>query len=131
MAAPAHVFLEEVIDADGQVAIDQLAKVLRVSQTVLAFASGLSRDAISTPLRLKAGATQTKLHDMVEIINRILPWTRSAAQAFVWYHTHPLPSFGGRTPEDLVKEGRAETVKAYFDRSADGGDAGNGSRSAV
>jgi len=100
--------------ATGQVAIDRLAQKLRVTKTVLAFASGLSRDAVATPLRLSARSTQSKLSDMLEILNQMLPWTGSAAKAFLCYRTRPLASFGGRTAEDLVKEGRAEAVKAYF-----------------
>jgi len=116
MAAPRHAFFNDVIDGNDQIEIDRLAKKLRVTKTVLAFASGLSRDAVSTPLRLSARTTQSKLHDLVEILNQMLPWTGSAAQAFLWYRTHPLVSFGGRTAEDLVKEGRAETVKSYVIR---------------
>jgi len=32
-----------------------------------------------------------------------------------------LPSFGDKTAEDLVKEGRAAAVKAYLSRIAEGG----------
>jgi hypothetical protein len=42
-------------------------------------------------------------------------------QAFAWYRAQPIPSFGDQTPEDLVKEGRAEAVKAYIGRIAVGG----------
>jgi hypothetical protein len=42
-------------------------------------------------------------------------------QAFAWYRSQPLPSFGDLTAEDLVKEGRAEDVKAYLNRIGAGG----------
>lgn len=51
----------------------------------------------------------------------MLPWAGSAPQAFAWYRAQPLPSFGDRTAEDLVKEGQAEAVKAYLSRIAVGG----------
>ena len=61
------------------------------------------------------------MRDVVEIINRILPFAGSVPQAFAWYRSQPLPSFGDRTTEDLVKEGRAEAVKEYLSRIAVGG----------
>lgn len=42
-------------------------------------------------------------------------------QAFAWYRAQPLPSFGDRTAEDLVKEGRAEAVRRHLARIAAGG----------
>jgi hypothetical protein len=42
-------------------------------------------------------------------------------QAYAWYRAQPLPSFGDRTAESLVREGRAADVLAYLDRIAEGG----------
>ena len=53
--------------------------------------------------------------DIAEIINAVLPWTG--------YRSQCLPSFGDRTPEDLIREGRAEAVKSYINRIAVGGQA--------
>ncbi|MGO4872849.1 MAG: antitoxin Xre/MbcA/ParS toxin-binding domain-containing protein [Roseiarcus sp.] len=121
MAATAHAFLADVIGSDGFVAPDGLSQALRIAKGELAIASGLSRDAVSKTARLKGRATQARLRDVAEIINRVLPWAGSAPQAFAWYRAQPLPSFGDRTAEDLVKEGQAEAVKAYLSRIAVGG----------
>ena len=118
--APA-TFLQDVLGRDGDIATDRLVLALRISKTELAAALGLSRDSVSRLARLKSRATQTRLRDVAEIINRALPWAGSVPQAFAWYRAQPLPSFGDRTPEDLVKEGRAEGVKAYLSRIAAGG----------
>jgi hypothetical protein len=121
MDESAQAFLADVIGADGLVAPDGLSGELRITKGELAIAAGLSRDAVSKTARLKARATQARLRDVAEIINRVLPWAGSAPQAFAWYRSQPLPSFGDRTAEDLVKEGRAEAVKAYLSRIAVGG----------
>lgn len=113
--------LSEFIAPDGRVETDHLAAVLRITKTELALASGLSRDSVSKVARLNSRATQSRLRDMAEIIYRVTPWAGSLPQAFAWYRAQPLPSFGDRTPEDLVKEGRAEAVKAYLSRIAAGG----------
>ena len=41
--------------------------------------------------------------------------------AYAWFHAEPLPSFGGATPELLVREGRADHVHADLDRIMEGG----------
>jgi hypothetical protein len=51
----------------------------------------------------------------------VRPWAGSAQQAFAWYRSQPLPSFGDQTAEALVKEGRAASVRRYLDRIAVGG----------
>lgn len=114
-------FLQQVITDEGLVAANALAKALHITQTDLAEVTGLSRDSVSKRARLKSRATQARLRDTVEIINRVAEWSGGAGRAFAWFRSQPLPSFGDKTAEDLVKEGRADTVKAYLSRIADGG----------
>jgi hypothetical protein len=114
-------FLGDVMRQDGTIAADRLTEQLRVTRQELAYASGLSRDAVSKTARLHAPATQARLRDVVEIINRVVPWAGSVPQAFAWYRAEPLPSFGHLTAEDLVKQGRAEDVKRFLSRIALGG----------
>lgn len=121
MDALARDFLAGMYLPGGIVATDRLAEELRITKQELANATGLSRDAVSKSARLKADATQARLRDVVEIINRVLPWSGSVQQAFAWYRSQPLPSFGDQTAEDLVKDGRAEAVKRYLSRIALGG----------
>ncbi len=114
-------FLDEVITPDGLVAADRLTAKLHITKAEFAVASGLSRDAVSKSARLKTRATQARMRDVVEILNRVLPWSGSVGQAFAWYRSQSLPSFGDRTAEDLVKEARAEAVKRHLSRIAAGG----------
>ena len=114
-------FLGEVIDQQGLIEPDQLAGVLRVTKSELAVASGLSRDAVSKTLRLRAPATQARLREVAEIINRILPWCGSVPQAFAWYRSQPLPAFGDQTAEDLVRAGRVEHLRSFLAGIAVGG----------
>jgi len=121
MLAQRGDFLAEAMTPEGYVAIDRLTVELRVTKVELAAAFGLSRDAVSKAARARSRATQARLRDVVEIINRVLPWAGSVSQAFAWYRAQPLPSFGDQTAEDLVKAGRAEAVKRYLSRIAVGG----------
>jgi hypothetical protein len=114
-------FLEATAAADGGVAVDRLSDILRITRAELATAAGLSRDAVAKATRARTPATQARLRDIVEILNRVRPWAGSPQQAFAWFRSQPLPSFGDQTAEALVREGRAETVKRYLDRVAVGG----------
>ena len=48
-------------------------------------------------------------------------WAGSIGAAFAWYRSQPIPSFGDRTAESLVKEGKGDAVRDYLARIADGG----------
>ena len=121
MSGPPVSFLGEVIDHDGEVLLARLVLALHVTKTELALASGLSRDAVFKTARFHSRATQGRLRELAEIIARVLPWAGSVPQAFAWYRAQPIPALGDQTPEDLVKEGRAEAVKTYLRRIAVGG----------
>jgi hypothetical protein len=61
------------------------------------------------------------LRGTTEIINGVTRWSGPVGRAFAWFRSEPLPSFGDMTAEDLVKEGRAQAVKDYQTRIAEGG----------
>lgn len=113
--------LTELLSDSGVVETDALADLLHITKGELAQATGLSRDAVSKRTRVASPKTQQRLRDTLDIINRAVLWTGSTARAFAWFRAQPLPSFGDKTAEDLLKEGRAQAVKDYLSRIADGG----------
>jgi hypothetical protein len=113
--------LIETLEADGRVRPERLSDWLGTSRQQLAAAAGLSRDAVSKTARLQAPATQQRLRDLVEIINRIRGWAGTPEVAFAWYRSEPIPGFGDLTAEDMVRQGRVEAVKRYLSRIAAGG----------
>src|SRR6056297_1854325 len=113
--------LGQTYSPNGSLAVDELVGYLHITKTELAAAAGLPRDAVSKKTRLHSVRTQRRLGEVVEIINRVLPWSGSVQAAFAWYRAQPLPSFGGLTAEDLVKAGRGEAVRNYLSRVAVGG----------
>jgi hypothetical protein len=58
---------------------------------------------------------------MLEIIGRVTEWAGGKDQAMAWYRAEPIPAFGGRTAEFLVKDGKAGAVRDYLDHVALGG----------
>ena len=121
MRMPPGPFLEDVVSPDGLIATDRLVAQLRISKRELAALTGLSVEAVSKRSRLVSRKTQARLRDTVDIINRVLPWSGSIALAFAWFRSEPLPSFGDKTAQELVKDGRAADVMRYLERIAEGG----------
>jgi uncharacterized protein (DUF2384 family) len=122
---PSHpiAFPGGVLDPEGRIDPGLLIHELRISKAELARACGLSRDAVSRISQRHSSTTQARLGDVAEILSRVLPWAGSVPQAFAWYRAQPLPAFGDQTPEDLVKEGRAEALKTHLSCLALGGHA--------
>jgi hypothetical protein len=121
VAVTSDFFLGAVMRGDGMVDPEEMVTALRITKGELALASGLSRDAVSKSARLRAPATQTRLREVTQVINRIRSWCGSDQQAFAWYRSQPIPAFGDQTAEELVREGRAEHVMNYLEGIALGG----------
>ena len=92
-----------------------------LSKAQLAETTGLSPDTLYRPDRATAPRTQQRLREMLEIVHRVAPWAGGKDQAMAWYRAQPIPAFGGRTAESLVKEGRAGDVRDWLDMVALGG----------
>jgi hypothetical protein len=87
----------------------------------LAETIGLAPEALYKNRRLGAAKTQSRLREMNEILTRVSAWAGGPAQAMAWYRAEPIPAFGGRTAEQLVKSGEAGALRDYLDSIAMGG----------
>ena len=99
----------------------KIAQALRTSKSELAATLGLGSDALTRKQRLSAPKTQTRLREMLEILNRVEPQAGSLLAAYAWFRSQPLPGFGGLTPDQLVRDGHADWVHRYLDRVMVGG----------
>jgi hypothetical protein len=109
------------MDQAGRIAIDRVATGFGMSKSQVAETAGLAREALYRSERSRAAKTQSRLREMLEIISRITVWAGGKEQAMAWYRAQPLPAFGGRTAEALVKDGKAAAVRDYLDHMALGG----------
>jgi len=109
------------MDPTGKIAIDRLADGFGMSKTQLAETAGLARETLYRAERSRTSKTQGRLREMLEIISRVEEWAGGKEQAMAWYRAQPLPAFGDRTPEALVKDGKAAAVRDYLDHMALGG----------
>ena len=94
---------------------------LHITLAELALTLGISRDSVTKTARLQSKATQARLREMLEILNRTEPWTGSLLGAYAWYRSQGLASFGDATAETLVRQGRGNDVRSYLERVAAGG----------
>ncbi|MBN9089368.1 MAG: DUF2384 domain-containing protein [Reyranella sp.] len=92
-----------------------------MSKAQLAETAGLSVDTLYRTNRAGSGKTQARLREMLEIVDRVSDWAGGKDQAMAWYRAEPIPEFGGRTAESLVKDGKATAVRDYLDHVALGG----------
>jgi hypothetical protein len=109
------------IDDRGDVSIGQVADSFGMSKSQLAETVGLGREALYKVARANAAKTQGRVREMLEIVSRIAGWAGGKDQAMAWYRAQPIPAFGDRTAESLVKTGQAAAVRDYLDHIEMGG----------
>lgn len=120
-AAPVRFSITGLLDDQGAIKVDAVAEVFSMSRAQLADTAGLAREALQKASRRDGPKAQTRVREMLEIINLVQGWAGGPAQAMAWYRAEPIPAFGGRTAEALVKSGNATAVRDYVDHLATGG----------
>ena len=105
----------------GQPDIGLITTAVGLPRAQLAAVVGLPADALQAIDPADAVATQARVLELVEIIGRIESWAGGARSAMAWYRAQPIPAFGGRTAEAMVKAGDATAVWRYLDHIAVGG----------
>ncbi len=115
------IFLKNTIDDDGFVVPKAIATQFHTTIKDIALLAGLPIDTLNKKVRAHSHPAQKRLHEIVQIINRVTPWCGNVFQAYAWYRLEPLPSFGDLTAEELVKQGKAVAVMDYLARTNEGG----------
>ena len=105
---------------DGIISPKLISDALFTTQSDIANTLGLTRSALSHTERRRSEKTQTRLREMLEIIDRAEQFTGSLLASYAWYRSESLSRYGGCTPSRLVREGHADYVHAYFDRKQAG-----------
>lgn len=119
--APEASLVLDLMEASGEIAIADVAESFGMSKTQLAETAGLAKETLYKTARSRSSRTQARMREMLEIISRVSEWAGGKTQAMAWYRAQPIPAFGGRTAEALVKEGKANAVRDYLDHVALGG----------
>jgi uncharacterized protein (DUF2384 family) len=101
--------------------IDAVSERLGISKRELAETAGLATSTLHRKTRAQGPAVTARIGEMAEIIHRVSEWAGSERQALAWYRAEPIPAFGGRTAESIVKSGKAAALRDYLDHLALGG----------
>jgi hypothetical protein len=109
------------IGSSGAVDLATAEAALGMTRAQIAETAGLPRETLQKTSRRDSPKAQGRLREMLEIIHRIQDWAGGPAQAMAWYRAEPIPAFGGRTAESLVKSGDAGAIRDYLDHLATGG----------
>ena len=109
------------LGSEGTVDIDHLVLRFGMSKRELANIVGLRAENLQRAKRAMAPRTQRRLMEMLEVVGRIAGWAGGERQALAWYLSEPIPAFGDRTAEYLVKDGKAAALRDYLDHIALGG----------
>ena len=109
------------LDDSGKLVLDDLSQSFGLSKMQLAETVGVRPETLHRTQRALAPKTQSRVREMLEIVGRVADWAGGEHQALAWYRAEPIPEFGGRTAESLVKEGKATAVREYLDHVALGG----------
>lgn len=108
--------------ADGPtISADKLAVELRTTKKEIGETIGISPESLSRKERLASPTTQTALRRLVEILNAVSSVFGNMIIAFAWYRSEPIVGFGGRTPEQIVKDGEFEALRTHIQRRFAGG----------
>lgn len=111
----------DVLGWPGAVNLQGVSTLFGMTSAQIADTAGLARDTLQKVERRNAPKTQSRLREMLEILRRIEDWAGGPAQAMAWYRAEPIPAFGSRTAESLVKSGDAAALRDHLDRVATGG----------
>jgi hypothetical protein len=98
-----------------------IARELRTSKAEIADTLGLGSDALTRRERIASPKVQTRLREMIEILNRVEAQVGSPLVAYAWFRSHPMPGFANQTPRQLVRDGKADWVNHYIDEALAGG----------
>ncbi len=118
---PTRVSIAGLMDDRGALDVAEVAETFGMSKAQLAETAGLAREVFQKASRRGSPKAQSRVREMVEIISLVQTWAGGPAQAMAWYRAEPIPAFGGRTAEALVKTGQAAAVRDYVDHLATGG----------
>ena len=108
------------IAQQSEISSTLLADVLGTDTMEIAESLGIGFDALQSEEVAQSRMSQTRLRELVEILVKIEPLMGSANSAFTRYRNELLPNYGA-SAEQLIKEGRANSVCHYIDRMTAGG----------
>lgn len=105
-------YLRDVEASPASISPKRYGQVLRVDMQTLAAKAHVHRNTLRRAP--EAESVQRYLRESVRVMRAAVDVVGSVEQAIFWYKNNPLPTFDYKTPQDLVSEGRTETLVRYI-----------------
>ncbi|WP_196160995.1 XRE family transcriptional regulator [Reinekea sp. G2M2-21] len=116
-----ETLITAVLDENGRLTPKNIAKYFHTELAEVLEITGVPESAASKRARIYSVSNQTRMREVLEIINQVEPWTGNSQAAWAWYRSEPLPAFGNVTAESLVRSGHTKALKAFLNGIAVGG----------
>ena len=104
-------FLQDMETGTASLSPKRYGQVLRLDMQTLAAQAHVHRNTISRAP--DAESVQRYLRESVRVMRAAVDITGSVEKAIFWFKNSPLPTFDYKTPQELVSEGRTETLIRY------------------
>jgi uncharacterized protein (DUF2384 family) len=91
----------------------RVAEILGVTLGELASLIGVARNTLAA--KTAARKADAALSPVVRILAMASEMAGGEQRAAIWFKHQPLPGWAGKTPFDLVREGKADKVLAYLE----------------
>jgi uncharacterized protein (DUF2384 family) len=105
-------FLHDVEASPASISPKRYGQALHVDMQTLAAKAHVHRNTLRRAP--EAESVQRYLRESVRVMRAAVDVVGSVEQAIFWYKNNPLPTFDYKTPQDLVSEGRTETLIRYI-----------------
>src|SRR5687768_12715463 len=119
-AGPEAAIAPALLSHHGLVDVDAVVATFGLTKAALAKSLGFAEDTLHRFSRATAPKTQQRLREFLEILTRVEPWAGGPLQAMAWYRGQGIPALGEATAEALVKQDKADVVRAWLDAYAAG-----------
>ena len=106
---------------DQLISLGRLARYLKTTKREIGETLGIAPESLSRKQRITSVSVQKSLRHLVEILNAVAPVVGGSLMAYAWYRSEPILGFGGRTPEEIVKDGETAALKSHVLRRLEGG----------
>ena len=100
--------------SDGYLEPDLIAEDIGIQGKLLCSFIGLDGDRYKSVEKIRSGNVQSRLRDMIKIIDYVEPRFYSLLSAYVWFQSTPLPGFSSKTAMQLVQDGRSVEIMEYL-----------------
>ena len=106
-------YLQDVDVSPSLISPKRYVSMLKLDMQTLAENAHVHRNTISRAPGSES--VQKYLRDSVRVIRAASDVSRSIENAIYWFKNNPIPAFNYKTSQDLVSEGRVDTLIQYIE----------------